>query len=355
MPKPLLFTFRIILYMLLSVILYFTGILVVNTATDYKPTDTDLSLPSVSFSSPDTAKKVYSVISWNIGYGGLGKEADFFYDGGRMVRPAKEEAIKYFNGILQTIKSFDRPDIIMLQEVDRASCRSYSRDQYHEICVELPDMQPVFAKNYDVLFVPLPPFDPMGKVESGLAVFSRQVMSSARLMAFPGNYSWPKKLFMPDRCFIIASIDLPSGRRLHLINTHNSAFDNGSLRDRQLSTLFARMEELYLNGDYVLAGGDWNINPPGFTGNNFASGDSAFRVIFNAEIFNKYPDWQVVFDDNFPSNRDVKTAYSHGKTPTTILDFFICSSNIKILNINTLYDGFEHTDHQPVKLIFSLD
>ncbi|HSG67498.1 MAG TPA: endonuclease/exonuclease/phosphatase family protein, partial [Bacteroidales bacterium] len=268
--------------------------------------------------------------------------------------PSRKQAEKYFNEILGAISSFNDPDFILFQEVDLASARSYHRNQYEEIALRLGSYAGFFVPNYDVFFVPLPILRPMGKVSSGLALFSSREPDAAEMHAFPGNYAWPKKLFMPDRCFISMAIDLNNGRHLHVINTHNSAFDDGSLRNEQLGILFKHMETLYARGDYVIAGGDWNINPPGFEAGYFASGDKGFNVPFETTVFDRYAHWHIVYDEAFPTNRDVSMPYSPGICNTTILDFYVCSPNISILGINTLYDGFQNTDHQPVLIRFAL-
>jgi endonuclease/exonuclease/phosphatase family metal-dependent hydrolase len=271
-----------------------------------------------------------------------------------MVAPAKSDYIHYLDGILESLNTFDKLDFIMLQEVDTASARSYYTNQYREISNILGSFNSIFVKNYDVYYVPLPIFNPMSRVVSGLSFFSAYPYSGASLIVFPDNYSWPKSLFLPDRCFLLISYDLDNGKKLHIINTHNSAFDDGSLRYAQLELLFDHMNTLYENGDYVIAGGDWNINPPAYKNLPFASEDIPFSVAFSSDIFKANSTWSVNFDPDYPTNRDVSTPYDPGLSPTTILDFFVCSPNISILEATTLYDGFQFTDHQPVYLEFEL-
>ena len=67
-------------------ILYLIGVLVYASATKFCPIDR-AHLEKLNQRPPFMiADSVFSVISWNIGYGGLGKESDFFYDGGEQVR-----------------------------------------------------------------------------------------------------------------------------------------------------------------------------------------------------------------------------------------------------------------------------
>ena len=69
---------------------------------------------------PDTL----TILSWNIGYAGLGDNMDFFYDGGRRVRDSRERTARNLKEIVETISRVN-PDIALLQEVDLDSRRSY--------------------------------------------------------------------------------------------------------------------------------------------------------------------------------------------------------------------------------------
>jgi endonuclease/exonuclease/phosphatase family metal-dependent hydrolase len=123
----------------------------------------------------------------------------------------------------------------------------------------------------------------------------------------------------------------------------------------------------YEKGNFVVTGGDWNQNPVGykigrfsvgrFSNERFSNGRfSTFDVGRNIEPVIEpdfLPDgWQWVFDPETPTNRDVNLPYQKGTTKTTIIDFFVVSPNVEVLDISTDNLGFEWSDHQPVKMIF---
>ncbi|NQT78176.1 MAG: hypothetical protein HQ565_10710 [Bacteroidetes bacterium] len=341
-------------FVILAILLYFIGILFINSINDFKPKDISFSLEAESIQSFPVPDSLFSILSWNIGYGGLGKDADFFYDGGKMAAPPQDEYWKYFEGIKYALGSFDSVNLILLQEVDTFSARSYYTNQYRLISEILNPHNGIFAKNYDVSFVAVPLLKPMGRVVSGLASFSAFAPSNYEQIVFPGNFSWPTSLFMPDRCFLSIRIPLASGKDLIIINTHNSAFDDGKLRAGQLVILKKYMARLYHEGNYVVVGGDWNINPPLFKNTVFVSGDAGFRIPLDFDSPKPDTTWTVVFDPHYPTNRDVSAPYRQGNTPTTIIDFFVCSPNVRALEVHTLYDGFLYSDHQPVYFRFEL-
>ena len=58
---------------------------------------------------------------------------------------------------------------------------------------------------------------------------------------------------------------MANGKELVMINTHNEAFDAGEIRTAQMSFLKDFVQSEYNKGNYVIAAGDWNQSPPGFT------------------------------------------------------------------------------------------
>ena len=124
-----------------------------------------------------------------------------------------------------------------MQEEDLNSKRSYFANQVEAVGGLFGDYDAFVGINYDVFFVPIPIFEPMGKVKSGLFSLSRHAPVKVDRHSLPGNYSWPMKLFMLDRCFLVKRFPVSNGRELLVINTHNSAYDDGSLRKAQIDTI----------------------------------------------------------------------------------------------------------------------
>ncbi|MCF8387181.1 MAG: hypothetical protein K9G47_04805, partial [Bacteroidales bacterium] len=90
----------------------------------------------------------FTFLSWNIGYAGLGKEMDFFYDGGVQVRPEQDQFNTYWTGICSILTKLDTIDFILLQEVDMRSKRSYFTDQKDSISSIFNEHYESFAVNY---------------------------------------------------------------------------------------------------------------------------------------------------------------------------------------------------------------
>ena len=230
--------------------------------------------------------------------------------------------------------------------MDRKSKRSYKLDQFISIESELKNYSSYFAANYDVFFVPVPLTSPMGKVFSGISVLSKSEPSLSTRYAFPGIYGFPKLLFMLDRCFLVNRYPLTNGKELIFINTHNEAFDPGDIRKAQMDYLKIFVHDEYKNGNYVIAGGDWNQCPPDFTPAFKENQVNTAQMVISSDYLPS--DWKWIYDNTIPSNRTVIAAYDPSTTTTTVIDFFLLSPNIQEISVKCINLNFENSDHNPV-------
>lgn len=321
------------------------------TVNQYRPKDIQSikikNIQPKSTELPDTI----SVLTWNIGYAGLGKEMDFFYEGGKMVRPTNELHKKYMSGIIHALDSLKPYDFLFIQEVDEDSHRSYFTDEVKDITSNLSQYNFTYAINYKVAFVPAPLWSPMGRVKGGLMTLSKYNPDTSLRVAYPQIQSWPKSLAFLNRCFIENRYMLNNGKELVIFNTHNSFFNNDStLRYEELNILKNKMLEEYKKGNYILAGGDWNQTPTGFEPEDYP--DVKHYIYTAVNLYEGYfpKNWNVVYDATTPSARFNDMPYEKGKTEVSLIDFFVCSPNIEVIKVKTLDLGFTYSDHNPVKL-----
>ncbi|MGW8315043.1 MAG: endonuclease/exonuclease/phosphatase family protein [Bacteroidales bacterium] len=296
---------------------------------------------------PDTSS--FSLLIWNIGYAGLDASMDFFYDGGRQMRPDEEGVLANLKGIVEILSPYRESDFVMLQEVDLNSKRSYHHDQVGIIEGRLTPSGAWFGLNYKVAFVPIPVKEPMGKVNSGLLTLSTHTPSGVIRHSFPGNYAWPMKLFMLDRCFLVSRFPLNDGKELLVVNTHNSAYDDGTLRKQQMAYLKEFLLTEYAQGNYLIVGGDWNQSPYGLPPELPFHQFDTLNLTYIEEGY-PAPGWTWAYDPGIPTNRRVTTPYDPATSLTTIIDYYLVSPNIKILEVSTLDLDFKYSDHQPVTL-----
>ncbi len=342
---------KTIAWLFLIVILFFAGFIVYITLTDYKPDKIEVIVQEGANDIQYLKKDTFSLINWNIGYAGLGEDMDFFYDGGTGVRPISSLSEKYLKNVLDFIVSNDTVDFWLLQEVDVDAKRSYSVNQVDKVVEAKEGSYGVFARNYKCKFVPIPILEPMGNVEAGLMTFSAFEPKEAVRHAYPLIAAWPNKLFLLDRCFLLNRYPLENGNELVVINTHNSAYVYDSiLRIEELQIIKEVMLEEYGKGNYVIAGGDWNQNPPEYmpTGNYNGHIYKPSIVKMSGDFMPS--DWLWAYDNTAPTNRSNDKPMVVGENNTTCLDYYLLSPNIELLEVEVFDLKFENSDHNPIYL-----
>ncbi|MCB0762970.1 MAG: hypothetical protein KDC12_15700, partial [Flavobacteriales bacterium] len=213
---------KLILYAALGVVLFYVGVLVYHTIWDWKPAQV---LPvAISHPHPSDEDESLEFLIWNVGFGGLGAETSFFYDGGETVIPEEAWTYKNEQGIRDVLKKHQHVEFVLLQEVDSLARRSHFNNQIRTIHTALNRHSASFALNYNVAYVPLPIFNGMGEVRSGLASYSRLATHNNQRHAFDTQFEWPRQVFFLDRCFLVQHAQW-QGKEIVVINTHCSAYD----------------------------------------------------------------------------------------------------------------------------------
>ena len=60
--------------------------------------------------------------------------------------------------------------------------------------------------------------------------------------------------------------------------------------------------------------------------------------------------WRSAHDPSYPSNRNVDMPLKSGVTKTTVIDFFILSPNVRVIEVKTKPRDFAFSDHNPALL-----
>lgn len=134
MKKPL----KIILIILAVLVGLVAALLIWLTATQLNvKTETAVVTNGENSTASFAPGDSVSILTWNVGYAGLGEESDFFMDGGKQVRaPSKAIVEKNMDGIVSTVKELDA-DFTFLQEIEAdPSTRSYGIEEAERMRTE---------------------------------------------------------------------------------------------------------------------------------------------------------------------------------------------------------------------------
>lgn len=338
---------KIIIGLILLFIIIFVGFLLYIIITDYKPDEViplDIKNNQSSKLNPNST---FTISTFNIGYAGLDKGQDFFKDGGTSSRSrSKEQTLINMDRIIRFLTE-QESDFYIIQEIDVKASRSYNVNEVAALDESLSDYASIYATNYKVPWVPVPVFNPMGHVEGGISTFSKYQLSSGTRYQFPGKDVWPDRLFLLDRCMTESIIQLDNGKQLIIVNLHLSAFDDGTVRAQQVAYVKNYMIEQYEKGNYLIVGGDWNH----FLVKNEDDVDNWVQEL-PADFLPE--GWKWAVDESIPTVRANGTPYVEGVTYTTIIDGFLVSPNVEIVDVYGHDLKFENSDHNPQTLEFRL-
>ena len=134
MKKPL----KIILIILAVLVGLVAALLIWLTATQLNvKTETAVVTHGENSTASFAPGDSVSILTWNVGYAGLGEESDFFMDGGKQVRaPSKAVVEKNMDGIVSTVKDLNA-DFTFLQEIEAdPSTRSYGIEEAERMRTE---------------------------------------------------------------------------------------------------------------------------------------------------------------------------------------------------------------------------
>ena len=348
---------KILLILILVIVAALAALLGWLTATEFDPAPVEAAAITRAGDN-DTLHggDHLTVLSWNIGFGGLGKAEDSFLDGGTKAKPDSRDVVySYLDGIAKTIAE-NEPDLVLLQEVDVDSARTYGIDERG--CLDSGMSCDTFALNYSCPFVPVP-VPPMGKVNSGLFTMTDDLLiERAERISLPCPFSWPLRIANLKRCMLVSYLPIAgSDSKLVLVNFHLEAYSEDEGKLAQMKQISDFIADEYAKGNYVVAGGDFNMAFPG----SLAAYPNTHKENWDPGEFDNslLPEgFGLAYDLRVPSCRLLNQPYDPGDEAGTqhyVIDGLILSPNVTALSVETLDLGFVDSDHNPVRLELVLD
>lgn len=301
------------------------------------------------------------VLNWNVQFM-AGKEYAFFFEDGIDLRPSKFEISKAFLEVARVIID-EQPDMIVLQELDNNATRTDNENQLERLLSLLPDQYKCSTATYywKAPFVPHPMI--MGSVGLQLATISKYKIDSSVRRYMPEIPAFMiKKWLNVKRAILETSLPIAGGGEFHLMNTHLSAFAQGSdTMERQVEVVVNRLTELSLNKVPWVIGGDFNLLPPGIDRNiipypierDLYKDKSELENIFNR--FNSVVSLSALNGKNqkihfthFPNYRKIKNL-------DRTIDYIFYADGLRYNSYHVRqHDTQAISDHMPIIMNFKL-
>ena len=327
------------------------------TLTEYRPKEKEpISVVRQTQAPALDGGAALHLLSWNIGYCGLGANESFVLDGGTgSGTPAQQSTVQAYYAGVRDLLAAQNADVCLLQEVDANSTRSYRLKETAALQQDLGVACSAYALNYSCPFVPYP-WPPIGTVNSGVFTLTPYEIESAERISLPCPFRWPLRTANLKRCLLVSRMPLEgSEKELVVVNLHLEAYDEGEGKAAQTAMLLELLTQEYKAGNYVIAGGDFN--------QTFSGALDAWPVL-QADLWapnvleaSDLPEgWRFAYDLTVPSCRLLNQAYTSGDPSAQlyVLDGFILSPNVQLLNLETLDAEFANSDHNPVSLTVQL-
>ena len=349
---------KIVLCILLALVLVVGGYVAYVLIDYHRIGDQELAVQNGAAETSIAVGETYKIVSYNIGFGAYESDYGFFMDGGTESRAWSEERLTAnLDRIARTLTD-QNADFYLVQEVDIDSTRSYHVDEREPIYAALSWENSVFCQNYDSPYLMYPVTKPHGASQSGLLTFSTAQISDARRMELPVEPGF-RKLLDLDRCYSVSHIPVDGGKALALYNFHLSAYtSDGTIATEQLTLLLADMQAEYDAGNWCVAAGDFNKDLLGDSSAYFGASDTDYawaqpipEGTFDGYDVSLAPPLDE--SDPVPSCRNADGPYHEGQYVLTV-DGFMVTPNVAVSAAEVIDTGFAYSDHNPVKMTFTL-
>lgn len=204
------------------------------------------------------------VMTWNLQYL-AGTRYVFWYDEnhGSDTRPSEADLARTLDEAVRVIRA-ERPDVLLLQEVDNGARASAYQDQLALLRERLADLYPCAAQAYTWKASFVPDRHILGSAGRTLATLSRYRISQAERSALPLPGNAISRLFGPRHAVLTTWLPVQRSAPLAVLNTELDHYRAGEAAQReQLITLLRRVDKLESQGTPWLLGGDFNALPLG--------------------------------------------------------------------------------------------
>ncbi len=323
------------------------------TANEYAPDEKQSVTVEGSKTKRISAGDTVTAVTYCIGYGIHDSGYDCVLEGGTMSKAPDQTAVEQNIGdIVSNIKALS-PDIVLLQEVDRNSARSYNCDETEMITDGMNIYNSVFANDHLCRYVPK---GFSGEIDAGLQTLSKlHYTDTAERISLPDNDKWPSGTVSRKECMLVERIELEdSTKQLVIINVQ---LTDSEMNIEQYKELAKVMQLEFAKGNYVIAGGNFNAMLPSVSAGKYPELDTEGFYPEQYPMSVLTGGWKYCTDDSSPSARRCDKKYDENdkdNVQTYVIDGFITSPNTIVTQTKTIDTQFSAAAHNPISVKVTL-
>jgi len=340
--------------------------------TTFKDTEEGVKFKANDIAEPTEKTNFIKIMTWNIRFAAA--DLPWFGDscGDRVILSAKEV---YHNlaRIAEIINEI-RPDILIVNEIDVESKRTAYINQIKYLLNHTYFNYAAYASAWKSQFIPS---DGLGRMNTGVAVFSQWRLKDVKRIKLPlrGDQDDLTTYFYLRKNILKTRIEFPGLDNLFILATHLSAFSTDDTKLKQVIRFMEIIDETNSSGGYIIAGGDFNLLPPGSDSTDFCMEDICPGESFHGpkdkpkhkEGSNYLPEitWmQGLYDNYFPAvplsiYLENQTKYfTHSTDPNRFwdrkLDYLFSNKAWAAGSDSTYQELREYSDHAPVSALWEV-
>ncbi len=356
---------RVVCWVLLGLGLLVMGLLLLVWSLTYHPAPVE-SVPVTN--RPDapllSRSRPFTVLNWNVQYM-AGKNYVFFYDlldgSGPDTRPRRADLDATLAEVARVIRE-QRPDFILLQELDDGAARSDGEDQLAKLLAQLPSEYGSHATAWywKAAFVPHPKV--WGRAGLKLAVISRHRLGAATRYQLPLMPDWwVVQQFNFKRAVLEVRVPLAEGGELALLSTHLDAFAQGTdTMERQVLAVRRILGAHDAAARPFVIGGDFNLLPDRAAYDRLGPPQRAYFKP-ETELTSLRARWASIPAPEHTQGPDFARWFTHFPNdprvagPDRTIDYLFFSKELRVEAPTVLSEGtLRISDHLPILATFRL-
>nr|BFD44562.1 endonuclease/exonuclease/phosphatase family protein [Pseudomonas sp. FFPRI_1] len=353
---------RLLRVTLLSLLLIGTLLIGLIYSLTWRPeTRETLAVSCSAEAAPLVPGQALKVMTWNLQYL-AGKRYVFWNDQarGEDEQPTVADMAFSLDEVARVIRD-EKPDLVLLQEVDNGAKASAYQDQLKLLQERLTDLYPCSTQAYDWKADFIPSLHIFGSVGRQLATLSRYRIEHAERLQLPvAPHNILQRQFQPRDALLLSYLPLSDGGQLVALNTHlERARRADETQQKQVTAISKVLDKLEGRGTPWLIGGDFNLLPLG----QYQRLSEGQRAPYSADsplhlLWDKYP--------MIPSNTQASgvdrarwlTHYPNDPSldgPDRTVDYLFYSPRLKRVESRVRQDDtLRISDHLPVLARFLL-